>query len=314
MHVAYIQYYACNLYPMSNLDLSLIRVLCAVYETRSASRAAQALSMTQPAVSYALSRLRSVMTNPLFVRSQNGMIPTALADHLYEEFRRSLDIIDGTMTSVAKFVPANSDRQFRIAMTDIGEMIFLPPLIQYLRREAPGVRIEVYQGTPTETPHALATGQLDFAVGYLPGILFRTSDVEVFTERYVCAFREKHSIIGKKLSLRAFTACQHVVVSSIFNSHNQVSEGLLARGVRRTIALQVSHFTSLPTILAETDLVAVVPSRVAKFWVSKHRLKYLPIPVSLPGIVVRVHWDRRFHLDRGHSWMRTAIINTISKL
>jgi DNA-binding transcriptional LysR family regulator len=299
---------------MSHLDLSLIRVLCAVYETRGASRAAHALSMTQPAVSYALRQLRSVMTNPLFVRTRNGMIPTALADDLYKEFRRSLDIIDGTMTSVAKFEPANSDRQFRVAMTDIGEMIFLPPLIQYLRREAPGVRIEACQDTPTETPHALATGQLDFAVGYLPGILDRTSDVEVFTERYVCAFRKKHNIIGKKLSLRAFSACQHVVVSSIFNSHNQVSEGLLARGVRRTIALQVSHFTSLPTILSETNLVAVVPSRVAKFWASKHRLKYLPIPVSLPGIVVRVHWDRRFHLDRGHSWMRTVIINTLSKL
>ncbi len=187
-----------RLIPVPNLDISLIRVLCAVYETRSASRAAQALSMTQPAVSYALSRLRSVMTNPLFVRTRDGMIPTALADHLYSEFRRSLDIIDGTMTAVAKFEPTNSDRQFRIAMTDIGEMIFLPPLIQYLQREAPGVSIEVCQDTPTKTPHALATGQLDFAVGYLPGILSRTSDVEVFTERYVCSFRENHSIIGKK--------------------------------------------------------------------------------------------------------------------
>jgi DNA-binding transcriptional LysR family regulator len=93
----------------------------------------------------------------------------------------------------------------------------------------------------------------------------------------------------------------------VFNSHNQVSEALLARGVRRTVALQVSHFTSLPTILAETDLIGVVPSRVAKLWASTHRLRNLPIPVPLPSIDVRVHWDQRFHRDRGHSWIRPSV-------
>jgi DNA-binding transcriptional LysR family regulator len=299
---------------MLNLDLLLIRVLCTVYETRSVSRAAQALSMTQPAVSNALGRLRSVMANPLFIRSREGMMPTALADQLFNEFRRGLDIIDGTLISVTQFEAARSDRRYRVAMTDIGEMVFLPPLIRYLRREAPGISVEVCQVSRTETPHALATKQLDFAVGYLPGILSRTSDVEVFTERYVCVFREDHGTIGETLSLEAFSSGQHVVVSSVFNSHNQVSEALLARGVRRTVALQVSHFTSLPTILAETDLIGVVPSRVAKLWASTHRLRNLPIPVPLPSIDVRVHWDQRFHRDRGHSWMRNVIIRTLSEL
>jgi DNA-binding transcriptional LysR family regulator len=270
--------------------------------------------MTQPAVSYALARLRSVMANPIFVRSRDGMIPTTLADNLYEDFRRGLEIIDATLKSVAEFEPSRSDRRFRIAMTDIGEMVFLPPLVRFLRQAAPKIRVEGCQVSLVETPRALATGQLDFAIGNLPSLHSRVGGVDLFTERYVCLFREDHPTIGETLSVDEFKSCQHVLVSSLFNSHNEIYDVLLAKGLVRRIALQLSHFTSLPSILSESDLVAAVPSRVAQLFATTHRLRSLPIPVPLPTFDVRVHWDPRFNGDRGHSWVRQAIIAVLSEL
>jgi len=299
---------------MPNLDLSLIRVFCAVYETRSVSKAAQSIARSQPAVSYALARLRSTIGNPLFVRHRDGMVPTPLASHLFQEFRRGLEIIDSTVTSVAAFDPFQSGRQFRIAMTDIGEMVFLPPLIGRLRKNAPRITVQSCQVSPTETPRALATGQLDFAIGYLPGLQVRIAGVDTFSEQYVCLFRKGHGTIGKTMSLEDFESCEHVVVSSMFNSHHEMSDSLLAMGVRRKITLQLSHFTSLPDILAQTDFVAAVPSRVAKLFASTHPLRILPIPAELSSFNVRLHWDSALDLDRGHCWMRNLIIDTLSCL
>lgn len=254
------------------------------------------------------------MADPIFVRSRDGMIPTTLAENLYEDFRRGLEIIDSTVKSVSGFEPSRSDRRFRIAMTDIGEMVFLPPLVRHLRQVAPNIKVECCQVSLLDTHRALATGQLDFALGHLPSLHARAGGVDLFTERYVCLFRSGHPAIGETLSVDEFKACQHALVSSLFNSHNEFYDVLLAKGFVRRISLTLSHFTSLPSILAESDLVAAVPSRVARLFAATHPLRSLPIPVPLPTFDVRLHWDARFNGDRGHSWIRQAVTETLSKL
>lgn len=297
----------------NNIEIWLLRVFCAVYETRSTSRAAKELMRTQPAVSYALAQLRSALSDQLFIRSREGMMPSALADRLYPGFRQGLDVIKGALSSVEQFDSKISDRRFRMAMTDIGEMVFLPPLISYLRKHAPSLSIETCQLSPTETSRALATGQLDFAIGYMPEMLPRLSSINVFTERYVCVFSRS---VKKRRSLTAatFLKARHVIVSSVFNSHNAVTEALAAQGAHRSTALKVSHFTSLPAILAQTDLMGIVPSRVAKLWATTHRLQSAPLPLAIPDIKVTVRWDPRFDLDPGHVWMRELIVTTLSEL
>ncbi len=297
---------------MTKLDLSLIRVVCAIYESRSVSRAAEALSLTQPAVSSALARLRDLTGNPLFVRSRDGMLPTTLADHLFREFKRGLNIIDGSVSSLSEFDPASSERKFRITMTDIGELVFIPPIVDFLKQSAPNVRIETCQVSPEETPRALATGQLDLAVGYLPRLKIR--GVKLFQEQYVCLFRKGHPLIGDALSKAVFLSCGHVVVSSHFNSHNALGDELLAIGIDRNVQHQFSNFTTLPTVLSQTDLLATVPSRVAKLFALTHQLRFLPLPVSLPTITVNAHWDPHFDFDLGHVWLREAVVKVVSQL
>jgi DNA-binding transcriptional LysR family regulator len=297
---------------MIRLDLSLIRVICAVYESRSVSRAAEALSLTQPAVSSALARLRELTGNPLFVRSRGGMVPTTLADHLFREFKRGLNIIDGSLSSLSEFDPASSERKFRINMTDIGELVFIPPIIDFLKQAAPNVRIETCQVSPEETPHALATGQLDLAVGYLP--LLKLRGVALFQEQYVCLFRREHPLIDDTLNKSVFLSCRHVAVSSHFNSHNALGDELAAIGVDRDVQHQVSHFTTLPTILSQTDLLATVPSRVAKLFALTHELRFLPLPTPLPTFTVNAHWDPHFDSDPGHIWLREAVVKVVSQL
>jgi DNA-binding transcriptional LysR family regulator len=297
---------------MKKLDLSLIRVVCAVYESRSVSRAAEALSLTQPAVSSALSRLRELTGNPLFVRSRGGMVPTTLADHLFREFKRGLNIIDGSVSSLSEFDPAVSGRRFRITLTDIGELVFMPPIIDQLKKTAPNVRIETCQVSPEETPRALATGQLELAVGYLPRLKLR--GIALFQEQYVCLFRKGHPLIGDTVSKEVFLSCQHVAVSSSFNSHAALGDELAALGLNRDVLHQLSHFATLPSILTKTDLLAAVPSRVARMFALTHELRFLPLPASLPTFTVNAHWDSHFDFDLGHVWLRETVVKVVSQL
>jgi DNA-binding transcriptional LysR family regulator len=295
------------------VDLSLIRVFCAIYEARGVSRAAAALELTQPALSYSLSLLRTQLGDPLFTRNRTGMSPTPFADTLYVAFSRALQTIDEACSTLSTFDSRTSNRRFRIAMSDIGEMVYLPPLLSVLRTEAPAVAIEVLLVSFENTLRALAAEQVDFAIGYLPGLAPHTESASIFTERFVCMFRPGHPFIRKTLSLDKFQRCGHVMVSSSFSRLN-VFVDILAEKFRRNMALQVVHFTSVPAIVAQTDLVVTLPSRVARIFASTHHLRSLPVPLDIPSFQVRLHWHARAENDRGHQWMRELMVRVLSKL
>jgi DNA-binding transcriptional LysR family regulator len=294
-------------------DLTLVRAFCAIYRARSVSKAAPGLGVTQPTVSYSLAALREKYRDPLFVRSRGEMLPTSVADDLYAAFSRGLEIIDQAGATSASFDSRISTRRFRIAMSDIGEMIYLPPLLTALRTEGPEVAIDAPQVAVENTVRALSTGQLDFAIGYLPGMAEQTESVRIFTERYVCMFRVGHPMVGKTLSLETFQRCKHVMVSSPFSRHN-VFVDVLADQYRGNIGAQVIHFTSVPAIVAQTDLIVTLPSRVARMFASTHRLRMLPTPLKTTSFEVRLHWSPRSEMDRGHQWMRVFMTRILSKL
>ena len=294
-------------------NLSLIRVFCSIYEARSISRAATMLGLTQPAVSYSLSLLRRQLGDPLFVRSRTGMSPTPSADGLYTAFNRGLETIDQACSTLSKFDPSTSNRRFRIVMSDIGEMVYLPPLLAALKAEAPAISIEVLQVSFENTVRALRAEQVDFAIGYLPGMASQTASAGIFTEHYVCLFRRGHPIIKRTLTLEQFQQCGHVMVSSPFSRLN-VFVDILAEQFRRNVALQVVHFTSVPAIVAQTDLVVTLPSRVARIFSATHHLSSMPLPLEIPSFDVRLHWHARNEGDRGHKWMRQLMVRILSKL
>lgn len=297
----------------SGVDLQLLRLLCGLVETRSVSRAADLLGVTQPAASYLLGRLRTELGDPLFLKTNKGMAPTPRTLAIYQDVRRGLDVLDSALRPTG-FDPAQSDRSFRLAMSDIGEMVFLPPILQRLQAIAPHVTIEMIQVPLLQLPRALDFGDIDFGIGNLPEICSDTSYVTAFREHYVCLLRRQHRTIRKTLTRKLFEEADHIIVSSPFTGHHSVERSLLERGIRRKPTLKIPNYTSVPNVVAETDLLVIAPSRVARAFETTHGLQSLPLPVRVPPFDVRIHWSARHETNDGHRWMRDILSNTLRKL
>jgi len=294
-------------------DLNLLRVLDAVLRERSVTGAASRLGLTQPAVSNALARLRRAFDDPLFVRSPRGMDPTPFAQALAEPVHQALGLVEAALAQRAGFDPASSTRGFRFYMSDIGEIFFLPPLIERVRREAPGVRIEAVTLPLADIPAALATGELDVAVGFLPALPPPVRSRRLFRDPYVCMMRVDHPGIRASLTRRAFVEASHVLVSSMGSGHRVIEEALEKHGITRRIALRVPHFTVLPTVLERTDLLLTIPLRIARALEKGGRLKALKLPVPIPAADIGLHWHERVERDPGNVWLRKMMVELFAE-
>jgi len=293
------------------IDLNLVRLFVAVYQTRSVSQAAERLCVTQPTVSYGLAGLRRMLQDSLFVRTRVGMEPTLQAIQMYREFAEAIARIDAAVADSRHFTPAQSQRRFLVAMSDIGELIFLPPIMEHLRRQAPNVELEIVEAAAPDLNRRLATGEVSAAIGNLPALLSETRTQTLFEERYVCLLRRKHSSIGRKLSVAEFAAARHVLVSSGLSGHNLLEDTLRGLGIQRRIGLQIPHFAILGNLIANSDLLAMLPSRVAKFFAAQGDVRSLDLPVPLPRFQVRLHWHERDELNVAGKWLRTAVADAL---
>lgn len=296
------------------MDVPLLRAFVAIYETGSVTASAERLFVTQPSVSYALAKLREIMDDPLFVRSGGTMTPTPRARDSYTLFSNALIQIENALEHSKQFHPAESTRRYRVAMSDIGELIFLPPIFSLLQARAPRMELEVVQVAQDDVPGWLATGKIDVAVGNLPTIRDQTNHVHVFDERYVCLMREGHPSGSDGMSLERFASQRHAHVASQIFGHREVEAALRDAGVARSVALQVPHFTVLPLLISTTDLVAVVPSRVAKIFQSFAPLQFVELPFTVPKIEVHVHWDRRHDLTQTQQWFIELIQEALQSI
>jgi len=298
---------------MAALDLNLVRVFVAIYQTRSVTQAAQRLSLTQPTLSYSLARLREAYGDRLFLRGAGQLTPTTLADQLYEKFAGPLAVIEGTLQQRQHFDPLQSTRRFRLAMSDIGSLYFVPPLLRRFQESAPRVEIEIVPVSDT-TEEELIVGKLDVAIGNLPALRGRTHDCPLFEEHYVCLMAKEYPARGKAMSLAEFAAGRHILVTSPFSGHHLVDEALEERGARRHVVARVPHFTVVPQLLARSELMVILPSRVAGFYVRQGGLKARDLPVQLPAFTVRVHWHAGKEGDPAHQWLVEELVQTLGKL
>jgi DNA-binding transcriptional LysR family regulator len=289
-----------------DVDLNLLRVFEAVLRERGVTPAAAGLGLTQPAVSNALARLRGLLGDPLFVRTPNGMDATPFARELAEPVRRALALLDAALAHGPGFDPASAARAFRFYMSDLGQIEFLPPLIERVQRAAPGVRLEAVALEVEDIADALATGALDLAVGFLPGLGPPVRRRALFRDPYLCLMRADHPI--KALSKRRFLDASHALVT-YRGGHRVVEEALERAGLARRIALRLPHFTVVPMVLERTDLICTLPARVARVFERRGKLKSLPPPVPIAVADVGVHWHERFEADQGNRWLREQIVD-----
>ncbi|MBH1965783.1 MAG: LysR family transcriptional regulator [Comamonadaceae bacterium] len=297
----------------SLFDLNLIRAFVAIYETKSVTQAAERLGLTQPTVSHALSRLRQSYGDRLFARGAHGLIPSAAAERLFEQVNVALSTIEGTLEAQQVFEPGSSTRRFRIATSDIGALFFIPPLLRRFQTVAPRLQAEFVQLSDTVMDE-LSTGALDLALGNLPDLHQHTREAYVFTERYVCLVSDDHPMAHGTLALADFMRARHVMVSSPNSGHALIEGALAQRGIRRNIVALVPQFSVLPSLVEGSDLMVILPERVASLFTSQRRLKKVEIPVALPDFEVRVHWHARAESSPAHRWLREEVTQTLGKL
>lgn len=287
-----------------DLDLNLLRVFDAVLRGRSVTAAAAQLELTQPAASNALARLRAAFGDALFLRTSQGMEPTPFARELAEPVRQALTLLESALAHGPGFDPATSGRSFRFYMSDLGQIEFLPPLVERIRRVAPQVRLEAVALELEDIADALAAGSLDLAMGFLPALGPPLRRRALFRDPYLCLVRADHPI--STLTKKRFLEASHALVT-YRGGHRVVEEALERAGIGRHIVLRVPHFTVVPMVLERTDLILTLPARVARVFERRGRLKALAPPVPIPLAEVAVHWHERFDADAGNRWLREQL-------
>ncbi|HKT96813.1 MAG TPA: LysR family transcriptional regulator [Paraburkholderia sp.] len=294
---------------MQDLDLNLIPYLVAMEETRNVSRAAERLGVSQPRVSTALGKLREYFDDPLFVRTSRGMEPTPRALCLIPPARDALIRIEKGMLEAQDFNPATSTHTFSIALSDVGEIVFLPRLLQVFAARAPNANLRSVSLPHSQVERGLESGDIDLAVGYFPDLggnnFFQQ---RLFTHRFICLMRSDHPLAGKTMTLEQFLALGHAVVRAEGRSQEVLERFLEKKRLHRRAVLETPHFMSLPFILTRTDLIATVPHAIGFAYVSEHAsIALVEPPLPLPRFDLKQHWHRKYHNAPRGEWLRSVV-------
>jgi DNA-binding transcriptional LysR family regulator len=290
-----------------DIDLNLLVVFQEVFQERQISAVARRLKLSQPAVSNALARLRRTFDDELFVRTAQGMQPTPFASQLAEPVAAALAHVSQALNRQEAFTAANSERHFTIAMTDVGEVYFMPGLIEKCRRLAPGIQISTVRAGNIDIKADMESGRVDLAIGAFDNVSGALYQRRLFRQNYVSMFRRGHALSGKKVTGKDFLAAQHLVVSSRESPYDRINQLLEKAGIRTSSQFSVPHFTAVPYIVSTTDLVVTVPQKLADSAAAPFNLEYIRPPLRLPSLQTNIFWHRRFNQDQGNQWLRGFI-------
>jgi DNA-binding transcriptional LysR family regulator len=296
----------------NRLDLNLLRVFDAILQTRSVTIAASTLSLTQSAVSNQLARLRDAFDDPLFVRTSEGMVPTPRAMAIADPVRKSLVAIRLCLEEQLGFDPATSDRTFKIFMSDVGQLVFMPRLLERVTKVAPQVNIHTVQVPSSRLRDmALESGEVDLAAGYFENFDGSFRQQLLFEEHYVGMVRLGHPTIGETLSLDTFLPTPQLVYQPTGGGHGQqenaVHHAFALADVPRRVAMRAAHAMGVASIVSSTDLLVIVPSRLAAACRELADVRILALPVDIPKFQIKQHWHERFHHDPGNAWLRGVV-------
>lgn len=292
------------------LDLNLLRVLAAIHRTGSVTLAGKALALSQPATSNALARLRDFFGDALFVRSPSGLTPTRLCEQLAPAVLAQLLALETLVTGHEEFDPANSAMHWRLSMSDLGEMLFLPGLAGALRSQAPGACLSNISVAATDVATALEAREIDMAIGILnPRKRGLRSEV-LFRERYVAVaapqWRPASGRSGNTLSRQQLAEAAFVVASPTATFHGSVEQMLAGMKLEDRIVVRARHFGALPDLALISDLLSIVPEMYARDLRLRHDFRVWGIP-GAPEYEVRLVWHGSTDNDGAHQWMRALV-------
>lgn len=310
-----------------DIDLNLLVVFQEVFQERQISAVAKKLGLSQPAVSNALARLRKSFGDELFVRTAQGMQPTPLAQQLADPVSSALASISRALNQREVFDAANSKRRFTIAMTDVGEVYFMPVLVELCRRLAPHIELATVRANSVDLKTEMETGRVDLAIGAFDSMSGALYQRRLFKQSYVCMFRRAHPLAqrlgaataaakeagaatdnsGNSLSLKDFLAAQHLIVSSMESPYDKINHSLHKAGIHLGAHFTVPHFVAVPYIISSADLLVTVPQKLAESAAQPFNLQFVAPPLRLPSLQTNIFWHRRFQQDDANQWLRGLI-------
>ena len=289
---------------LSKIDLNLFVVFDAIYTEGNLTRAGQIIGITQPAVSNALARLREAFNDSLFIRSAQGMVPTPVAQNIIVPVRQALSMLRTSMQESDSFVPARSEKKFRINLQDVVSSFLTPHLLCKLGKEAAKVCLDIDGPTNKDIASAFTTGQLDLAIDSTVNPHPQLKRTKLAESHYVCLVRKDHPITQLNFTLDSYVRFSHVNLIG-FEGLGAVDNTLGKMGIQRRMALSLPHSTVAPNVIAATDLALTLPAIFAK----DLDLKQLEVPFKVEPFELYLYWHETSHNDPANQWMRDQIIS-----
>lgn len=300
-----------------HLDLNLLRVLVALHRTGSVTRAGQLLALSQPATSHLLAKLRESFGDELFIRTPKGLKPTPLCERIAPAIQTQLAELESTLTEDQPFEPGVHPMAWRVSLSDLGEMMFLPALARTLRQQAPLATIANVSVSAQDVSAALEAREIDFAIGILHSRHKNVRQQALFEENYVAlssqGWRPSGGAIRRQLSLQQFEQAQFVIASPTATFQGGVEKLLEERALTHQIILKARHFGAIPELISQTDLLAIVPRMYAQTLTVRPGFRLWELPVNSPQYTVNLLWHNSTDHDGAHRWMREQIRQLFSE-
>lgn len=297
-----------------NINLQLLEHLRALITERHVTRAAEAIGIGQPAMSASLARLRVMLKDPLLVKTARGMEPTAYAIELAKAIQDAFETLDAPQRGRHDFDISKAERTIRIISTEAVALLFVPALMARLCREAPRLKLQWTSGDMRRAAELLREGEVDLVVSSLRNIPSSYYSSALYPQRASCIAARGHASIRGKLSLEQFLGLPHVVFATSNTTYSfvdgLVEERLAELGHKRTVAATVPSFLVSPAVVATSELIAVVPDRVAVESAGRYPLQILEPPFDLGPLDLAMYWHARCHADPAQHWLRAALRDT----
>lgn len=301
---------------LHGIDLNLLVAFDALMAERSVTRAGTRVGRTQPAMSAALSRLRALLQDELFVRGPSGLQPTPRALDLAEPIGRALAEIQRTLDFTQQFDPRSSVLTFNLGLSEHPTFVLLPGLAEMLREAAPGITLRVRTFTARDDAVAMLDGgEADLAVGVPPmGTTGRILTRPLFEERFVCIVRKGHAAAGAPLDLRAFMGLSHLLVSPENERFGHVDAALAKQGLKRRLALTLPQMYAAPMLVARSDMISTVMASVVAASGRAGELCVLDPPLDLDPVPFVLSWHRRNDVHPAQRWLRDCIASLAAEV
>ncbi|MBA1232422.1 LysR family transcriptional regulator [Pseudomonas viridiflava] len=291
---------------LRNIDLNLLVVLDALLTEKHVTRTGERLHLSQPAVSQSLSKLRSLLDDPILIRKGKEVHLSALARSIQMPVKDVLSRIEILFGNSIAFDPASSQRTFNLAMSDYGAAIVLPGLLMRLREQAPNITVVVTPGSRSLMLEEVAQGSIDLALGVFPNLPADISQAMLFEETFSCLLDRNTLPANGVLDLESYLLRPHISVS-IDGSIGEIDNLLRVQGLHRRIAVSVPHWRTAPRMISQTDLILTIATRALDETEIDETLVKLRPPLAIPPFPFVQIWHPRFNEDPAHKWLRGQV-------